>query len=131
MGGKPNSEGGYPSYEGSAKTTYDGVTVTGPPEGLGSVARCKSRPVKVPKLKATAKSLGGSRYSIKVTVSMPRAGANQGGVDTRPVKRARLKVGKTLAFTNGRGVALIKATRGAQLKVTAGDTLRPTSRRIR
>jgi hypothetical protein len=52
---------------------------TGPPAGLNSNSPCKSnKPVLEPKLKATAKRLGNSRYAIRVTASIAGAGANEG-----------------------------------------------------
>lgn len=86
-----------------------------------------------PKLKATANSVGHSRYRVRVTSSIARAGANEGAVDIEPVWHALITVSGHKAFTNHKGIAIITtphAGRRFVVHVTAGDTLVPTSRSI-
>jgi hypothetical protein len=66
-----------------------------------------------------------------VTASVAGVGQNEAGVDTRPVTHARVEtIGKD-AYPNDDGVAVIKARgnphRPTVVKVTAGDTLAPTT----
>ena len=134
IGGAPNDQGGYPSYEGDATTTYDGKTVTGPPAGLNSLSPCKNNgPVYEPKLKATAKRLGHNRYRVKVTARIAGAGADEAAVNIEPVWHARIEVSGRKVFTNHNGIAIVTAPHAGRrfiVHVTDGDTLVPTSRSI-
>ena len=125
IAGAPNDQGGYPSYQGHATTTYDGKTVTGPPAGLNSFSRCKNNgPVLEPKLKATAKSLGHGRYAIKVTSSIAGAGANETSVQTEPVWHALIIVSGRKVFTNHNGIAIVKTRQLSPLEQGGGERRR-------
>jgi hypothetical protein len=123
---------------GHAQSTYDGNTVTGPaavetgPEASGGArSACPSMLPKEPALRATKTRVGHGSYRIKVTVSIAGAGANELGVDTQPVNHATIKIGRKQIYTNSAGVVTVKAKRSQEFSVSAGDTLLPTSGRLR
>jgi hypothetical protein len=127
-GGDPS---GVPTYKGSATVTYDGTTLSGPPDVLQQKGSCPERLPKLPRLKATAKSAGHGRYAITVTASIAGVGQNETGVDTQPVKHALIETGGADAYTDDHGIAVIRAHgdphRPTTIKVTAGETLVPTT----
>ncbi|WP_327313518.1 hypothetical protein [Streptomyces sp. NBC_01235] len=124
---------GTPTYKGSSTVTYDGKTITGPPSWLTQKGACPEQLPKKPQMKATAKSLGHGRFEIRVTASVAGMGPNGTAVDTRPVTHARIDTSGQDAYTNDRGIAVIKVPGGrpATVKVTAGETLTPTNLRVR
>lgn len=129
-----NASGTSPTYTGSSTVTYDGTTLTGPPSWINTKGSCPERLPKMPELKATATSLGNDRYAIKVTASQGGMGQTETVVQTQPVTHAHVDVQGADAITNDDGIAVIKARgnphRPTPVRVTAGDTLVPTSMSI-
>ncbi len=68
---------------------------------------------------------------------LPRGGPNEAGVDRRPLHGATVKIaGRTtrtarITRTNANGLAIVHATRGETVTVTAGNTFRAASAQIR
>jgi hypothetical protein len=125
-----NAAGTAPTYKGTSTVTYDGKTVTGPPEWLTHKGTCPERLPKMPQLTATATSLGHDRYEIKVTASVASMGRNETAVHISPVTRARIATPGQDVYTDDRGVAVIEVRNATTVDVTAGDTLMPTSLQI-
>ncbi len=122
-----------PTSTGSITTTYDGTTRSGPPGWVDDKSdKCPASQVPpLPQLKATAKRLSPGRYLVKVTTSITGAGPNETGVEIAPVTHARITGADKPTYTNDNGTTIItihhhQRTR-RQLKVTAGDTLQPTT----
>jgi hypothetical protein len=127
----PSDPNSAPTYTGTSTVTYDGTTLTGPPSWLETKGSCPERLPKMPQLSATAKRLDKGLYAIKVTASQGEMGPNEAMTDTRPVTQARVKTIGPDAYTNDRGLAIIKIRGNRRwpttLKVTAGETLAPTT----
>ncbi|MFJ9005459.1 hypothetical protein [Streptomyces canus] len=123
---------GTPTYKGSSTATYDGKTVSGPPEWLNQKGSCPERLPKKPKMTATTKSLGHDRYEIKVVASVAGMGPHETTVDTRPVTHARIDTPGQDAYTDDRGIAVITAPshRPATVRITAGETITSAKLRI-
>jgi hypothetical protein len=122
---------------GTAKSTYDGRTITGPPPGEtgpeykgGPASACPSRYPRTPALHFKATRIGHRRYRLRVTASVAGVGANEAAVDTEPVKHARVRLGRATTYTNGRGIAILTVGRHHKITISAGDTLQPTSGRL-
>lgn len=112
------------------KSTYDGHTVSGPSTEQAGKGACPGIQPNKPALRVTARRLAGGRgYRIRVTASVADMGPNEGAVDTQPVYHALVRVGRTRAYTDRRGIALLRV-RGGRVMVGAGDTLAPASHRL-
>lgn len=126
-GGNPTSP--TPMASGSATTSYDGMTVTGPPSWLATAGSCPQRLPKRPQLRATVTNLGGKDYAIKVTASIAGVGTNEAAVDTEPVTHASIDGKGVHALTDDNGGAQITGHGNPHdpivLTITAGDTLQP------
>jgi hypothetical protein len=119
---------------GTAVTSYDGTTISGPPH---TPAPCPRALPRAPRMKLTARLERRARKHViraHVTAAVAGAGANEGGVDIRPVVDARITVDRASGHTdrNGDAVLAIPANPGgpATVAVHAGDTLAPASTRI-
>jgi hypothetical protein len=119
---------------GSAESTYDGHTITGPPSGEtgpeykgGPASACPGRLPAKPALHVTAIRIGHDVYRLKVTVSLSGVGANEAAIDTEPVEHAAITLGRAKTYTNRNGVATVTVRRRHKVTVTAGETLQPTS----
>ena len=108
-------------------STYDGHTVSGPSAEQAAEGACPAIQPKEPRLHAALTKVGRDTYRVKVTSQIGSAGANEGSVDISPVYHARLSLGSVIAYTNHDGVATVTAQHRASLKITAGNTLSPTS----
>jgi hypothetical protein len=111
---------------GSAVTSYDGTTVTGPPH---TPAPCPSALPRPPQLQLAASVLHRRARPMvlaQVTASIPGAGASEASVDTRPVLHATVTLDGVSAHTNASGNALIAVPTqpGGRIPITAaaGDT---------
>jgi len=120
---------GHPG--GHATSTYDGNTVSGPSAAQRAGGACPGMQPKEPALHVTVTSLGNGAYKVKVTASVAGVGANEAAVDTEPVYRATIKLGRTKVYTNNQGVAVVTVRSDHKLTVSAGDTLKPTSAYLR
>jgi hypothetical protein len=137
--GHTNSELTFNSgIQGHGETGYDGTTVKGPSADEanskaagGPGTACPGILPKKPALRVSATNLGHSRYRVKVTSSVAGVGANEAAVDTRPVQHATLLLGRSTAYTNAAGVAVVNVRKSGQLSVSAGDTLVPTAAYLR
>jgi hypothetical protein len=120
-----------PTSDGTSTVTYDGTTLTGPPSWLNTKGSCPERLPKLPQLNATATSLGNDRYQIRVTASQGGMGSNEAVLDSRPVTKALVETRGADATTGDDGIAVIKARgnphQSTPVKITAGETLAPTS----
>lgn len=115
------------SVQGQGQSTLDGHTVSGPdPEQLG-LGPCPDMQPKEPALQVTSTSLGKGAYQILVSVSIAGVGANEAATDTEPVYHASLELGSSTTYTDKHGIAIVNVVDEHELKVTAGDTLVPTS----
>jgi hypothetical protein len=119
---------------GSARSKYDGHTITGPPPGEtgpeykgGPSSACPSRYPKKPALHFTAARISHRRYRLKVTASVPGVGANEAAIDNEPVRHAAIRLGRAIAYTNRNGIAIVTVARHHKVRISAGDTLQPTS----
>jgi hypothetical protein len=113
------------------RSTYDGHTVSGPSAEQAAKGPCPSIQPKEPKLRVTATRVRKGVYRIKVTSSIAGVGANEAGIDKRPVYLATVKLGRVKAHTGRNGVAIVKVGPSRNLTVTAGDTLKPASLSLR
>jgi hypothetical protein len=137
--GHTNSELTFNSgIQGHGEVSYDGTTVKGPsPDEANSKAAggpgtaCPRILPKEPALRVKVTRLGHGRYRVKVTSSVAGVGANEAAVDTRPVNHATIQLGHAKTYTNTAGVAVVTVKSSHKLTVTAGDTLVPTSTRLR
>jgi hypothetical protein len=111
------------SVSGHSESTLDGHTITGPKPDMLNGGACPTLLPKKPALTVTSKSLGKSRYQLKVTASIAGMGATESLVDTRPVNDATIKVGSQTLHTSAQGVAVVKTSGSRNVTVTAGDTL--------
>jgi hypothetical protein len=101
--------------------------VSGPSAEQAAEGACPAIQPKEPRLHAALTKVGRDTYRVKVTSQIGSAGANEGSVDISPVYHARLSLGSVIAYTNHDGVATVTAQHRASLKITAGNTLSPTS----
>ncbi|MDQ1464831.1 MAG: hypothetical protein QOC73_1772 [Actinomycetota bacterium] len=122
---------------GRSVSTYNGKTITGPPPYAsgnnskgGPDTACPATLPKKPSLRVKATRIGHRRYKLRVTASVAGVGANETAVDTQPVYHALLQLGRAKIYTNKNGTAIVTVRQGHHLKVTAGDTLKPTSVRL-
>jgi hypothetical protein len=129
-----NLDFGPNGTSGSARSTYDGRTITGPPAGEtgpeykgGPASACPGRYPKKPALHLKATRMRHRRYRLKVTASVPGMGANEAAVDTEPVKHAAIRIGRATIYTNSNGVATVTVGTHHELRISAGETLQPTS----
>ncbi len=111
---------------GSQTATYDGTTVTGPEP---ADERCENIREKLPRpteLDVRTRRSGGS-VVVEVTSAYDGAGADQQGVDRRPVRGATVSVGGDRATTDRHGKAVLHP-RGGRLTVhvDAGASFLPT-----
>ncbi|WAL74676.1 hypothetical protein OU787_26180 [Kitasatospora sp. YST-16] len=110
---------------GSQTATYDGTTVTGPDS---TEKRCEDVRGALPRptaLDVEAKRAGHA-VIVKVTSAYGGAGANEQGVDRRPVRGATVKVGGETATTNQEGVAVLHPKgRTNVVSVDAGASFLP------
>jgi hypothetical protein len=111
---------------GTAVTSYDGTTVSGPPHTPQPCPQSLPRP---PLLKLRARIAGSHRRRlllITVKASIAGAGANEAGFDTRPVYDATVRLGHARATTNRAGIATLRIPRHPKQRLTitatAGDT---------
>ena len=122
---------GPASVEGSAETNYDGSTVKGPPQEVTDSTPCPNKRVQRPQLKATAMSLGGDEWEVRVTASVSGVGAYKVYTDTEPVNHAMIKGAGKATYTDNEGVAHVTAPHGKHkrtvLTVIAGEDLTPTA----
>jgi hypothetical protein len=120
---------------GHSVSSYDGKTITGPPPYAsgnnangGPATACPKVLPKKPALRVKATRIGpGSKYRIEVTVRIAGVRANETAIDTEPVYHALLRLGHATTYTNKNGTAIVTLDRVHRLKVTAGDTLKPTA----
>jgi hypothetical protein len=122
---------------GSARSTYDGQTISGPPPGEtgpeykgGPASACPGRYPKEPALHFKVTRIRHRAYRLKVTTSVAGVGANEAGIDTEPVKHAAIRLGRAITYTNHNGVAIVNVGTHHKLSISAGDTLKPTSGRL-
>jgi hypothetical protein len=114
---------------GTASTSYDGTTVTGPPR---SPAPCPNDLPRKPHLAlhATRMSRHGHRVlRVHVTARVAGDGRNEAVIEVRPVVDAVVAIAGVRARTSRRGVAYLRVRRSwrghrLRLTATAGDTLR-------
>lgn len=115
---------------GKLTATYDGTTVTGPKSQAQLCAQIrKVLPHRVP-LTVRARRAGGA-IRVQVTAAQRGAGANERGVDRRPVRGATITVGTARATTGTDGTAILRGSRGSTVRVTAGDTFTTGTAHIR
>jgi hypothetical protein len=124
--------------QGSAKSTYDGHTITGPmPNQLdattagGPTTACISSLPKPPPLHVVATSLGRGRYRLLVTASIAGFAPAENEIDVQPVYHAALRLGRVTVYSDNEGVAIVTVRRVHMLDVSAGQTLTPTSTYLR
>ncbi|MEV7393026.1 hypothetical protein [Streptomyces sp. NPDC091215] len=115
---------------GTQTATFDGTTVTGP-EPLAE--RCADIRAALPRptpLDVRAKRFG-KEVIVQVTSAYDGAGADERGVDRRPVSGATVKVGEATATTGRDGVAMLHS-RGVRETVTvdAGASFLPARVRL-
>jgi hypothetical protein len=120
---------------GTAVTSYDGTTISGPPH---VPAPCPNALPRAPHLRLRAHLARRHRRRvilIGVTASVAGAGANEGSVDTQPVRDAAVTVDRRTGHTNGAGrlTLPVPPNRGGRSRITAraGDTLVAASVRLR
>jgi hypothetical protein len=110
---------------GTQTASYDGTTVTGPKpvdERCADIRKELPRPTA---LDVSAKR-SGKNIIVKVTSSYDGAGANEKGVDRRPVRGATVKVGGATATTNKNGVAVLRLRgKAGSVDVDAGASFLP------
>ena len=118
---------------GTMTSTYDGKAITGPSKWIqNKPGDCPEENVlKQPKLETKAKRIGDRRWRVAVTASVTGMGANQTATDTRPVRQATITGAGKNVRTKDDGTAIVtlpaNRTGTTQLKVTAGNTLVPTT----
>jgi hypothetical protein len=122
---------------GTAVTSYDGTTVSGPPH---VPAPCPNALPRAPHLKLTAR-LAPHRHRhrrvivVHVTAAVAGAGANEAGVDTQPVWDATITVDRRTARTDRDGTATLAVPPNpggrSRISARAGDTLVAAGARIR
>ncbi len=120
---------------GTAVTSYDGTTISGPPH---VPAPCPAALPRAPHLKLTAHLARHRRRReivVHVSAAVAGAGANEAGVDTQSVWDATITVNRRTTHTNRSGVTILPVppNRGGRFLITAraGDTLVAARTRIR
>jgi hypothetical protein len=123
------------TVSGTAVTSYDGTTVSGPPH---TPQPCPQSLPRAPKLKLHARVVrkhGRRLLLVTVTASIAGAGANEAAFDTRPVYDATVRLDRRRATTNNAGIATLRIPRRRRrtLRITAsaGDTFAATSGTLR
>jgi len=123
-----------PGVSGHASSTYDGHTITGPPSYAvrdaqgGPSSPCPR--VHAPKLHIRTTRLRRGVYRVTVTASVAGVGPAETLVSTQPVDGATLTFGRRTTHTGSNGVATVHRLRSRWLRVSAGDTLVPSSVRL-
>jgi len=119
---------------GHSTSTYDGHTITGPmPQQAtatgsgGPHTACPSALPKEPAVQATVTRLRHGTYKVKVTVSIAGMGANEAAIDTQPVYDATIHAGRANVHTNAKGIAIVTTRKARRVRITASDTLQPTT----
>jgi hypothetical protein len=112
------------------ESTLDGNTVSGPTKEQAAKGACPGMLPKEPALEARSKRIKRGVYRVRVTSSIAGVGANESGIDIQPVYHATLKLGNTVTHTDANGTAKVTVRRTRDLRVTAGDTLKPTAIRL-
>ena len=116
---------------GHAESTLDGGTISGPQADQLDGGPCPSMLPKKPALHVKSSRKNDRSVKVKVTASIGDMGPNEAAVDTRPVRDAKVELGKAKAHTNNKGVAILEAGDNGKLRVSAGDTLKAASVRLR
>ncbi len=119
---------------GTAVTNYDGTTISGPPHTPQPCPQSLPRP---PLLKLHARIVRRHHHRlvlVTVTASVSGAGANEAGIDMRPVLDATITLGHTRTTTNRSGIATLpiphRPGRQVTITATAGDTFTPAKVRL-
>jgi hypothetical protein len=121
---------------GTAVTSYDGTTISGPPQAPKPCPQALPRkPLLRLRTRIVRRSGGRRSVFVVVAASIAGAGANEAGADTRPVRFATVRVGRRRVRTDRHGRATIKLPAGRPLArlavvVSAGDTFAPARVRL-
>ncbi len=122
---------------GSAESTYDGRTITGPGFSGGAMAAggsktaCPSHLPRPPQLRLTVLRRSRTTDRVLITASIADVGPEQTETDTQPVEDATIRAGRRAFHTNTRGIATVRLTRRTRVTVTAGQTLTAASQSLR
>ncbi|WP_181801132.1 TolB-like translocation protein [Streptomyces shenzhenensis] len=110
---------------GSQTAAFDGTTVTGPQpldERCANIREMLPRPTALD----VRAQRSGKAVIVKVTSAYDGAGADEQGVDRRPVRGAKVTVGGDTAVTNRQGVAVLHPrVRQGAVDVDAGASFLP------
>jgi hypothetical protein len=111
---------------GTAVTSYDGTTISGPPHTPAPCPSALPRPPQLTLAASIVRRRGRPMVMATVTASIHGAGANEAAVDTRPVSDASVTLEGRTVDTDSTGVALIPVPTqpGGPVPVaaSAGDT---------
>jgi hypothetical protein len=119
-------------YSGSLTATYDGTSQSGPHAQADLCNNIRAALPRRDSLDATVEPFVGKKVIVTVTSARSAAGLDEQGTDRRPVRGATVQYGGDTATTNRRGVAVVNpkgkpGTADSTIRVSAGDTFRPTT----
>jgi hypothetical protein len=123
---------------GSAKSTWDGHTITGPNSfqqksttAGGASTACESRWPKAPKLQVNVIRETSTSSRLRVTTSIAGVGPEETYTDTQPVEDATVQIAKHSYHTNSDGIVTVPVPRAERITASAGETLTSTAAVLR
>jgi hypothetical protein len=130
--GRTDTELTFARYkpDGHSTSTLNGRTISGPDPDLVDAGTCPGLLPAKPALRFKSRKAGRATFRVKVFSGIGGMGLTESRVDVRPVRSAVVEVGRHTVRTDARGVAVVHARRGARVRVSAGDTLRPVRGRL-